>query len=117
MFILKMMLFVVTTTYFVLPIVMLALRDFWMDEDWQTIFVLIPFLYSGMSCCVAQHNIGCEMKRTPIRWIMYELLRWSIIVTMVYGWWNVYMFTVFHSLVWVWCILESTYIKSRVTFV
>jgi hypothetical protein len=96
---------------------MLSLRDIWLEEDWQAIFVLIPFLYSGMSCCVIQHNIGCEMKRAPIRWTVYELLRWSIIVTMVYGWWNVYMFTVLHSLIWGWSILEITYIKSRVTFI
>lgn len=96
---------------------MLALRDFWLEEDWQTTFVLIPFIYSGMSCCIVQLNLGCEMKRTPIRWVMSELLRWSIIVTMVYGWWNVYMFTVFHSLIWVWGILESTYVKHRVTFI
>ena len=114
-----MLIYILIIVYFILPVFMLAFKDIWLEEDWQTMFLLLPFVYFCVSVCVAQHNIGClsYSRRRYIRNTMHELLRWTIIVTMVYGWWNVYMFTVLHSLIWVWGILESTYIKSRVTFV
>lgn len=98
---------------------MLVLKDLWLEDDWHSMFLLIPFVYFCVTVCFAQYNIGCltNSRRKYIRSIMHELLRWTIIVTMIYGWWNVYMFTLLHSLIWVWGILESTYIKSRVTFV
>ena len=106
--------------YISILIVMALHQEMWFQKDWQAVFFFIPVFYLLVFTCIFHYNIGCEFSkrlRARARWIMYELIRWSIIVTMVYGWWNVYMFTVLHSLVCIWGILESTYIKSRITFV
>lgn len=112
-----MLVYFVLLVYFAIPALMIPFREYWWEEEWHGVFYAIPIVYCVFTCCVVQYNLGCYTRIWIIRKVCLEMVRWSIIVTMVYGWWNIYMFTVIHSIIWGWCIIESTYIKPRVTFV
>lgn len=108
--------YVIGIVYFLLPMFMLAFRDYWSMNEYDPLFAMIPFFYSGVMCMFLHGECHCRVPQFLFGF-MREILRWSIVVTMVYGWWNIYMFTVVHTIVWLWGVLKYINSNVRVTFI
>lgn len=106
--------------YFTMPIVLLATRDFWLINSIDYMLALVPWVYLSMTSCILQHDIFLKIKYK--KWvynILKETLRWSVFVMLLYRWFNIYMITLIHSIVWVWSMVYILQPKTidRITYI
>lgn len=104
--------------YFIIPLILLSTRKIWVTNTIDNILVIIPWIYLSITSCIIRYNISTEIKYKKRYYnILKEVLRWIVLVMLLYKWFNIYMITLIHSIIWVWCMIYILQPKIRITYI
>lgn len=108
---------IIAVVYLVLLGLLIGLSDL---EGFHLWVLLIPFAESMLALTLMYYpasELKCNIKL--VRKCSLEVLRWSLLVILVYKIINVYTIIIFTSEIWIWWMIEllQPKIRERITYV
>lgn len=108
---------IIAVVYLILVVLLIGLYNL---EDFYLWVLLVPFAESILALTFMNYpgsELKCNIKL--VRKCSLEVLRWTLLVILVYNIINVYTIVIFTSEIWIWWMLEllQPKIRERITYV
>ena len=108
---------IIAVVYLILVVLLIGLYNL---EDFYLWVLLVPFAESMLALTFMNYpgsELKCNIKL--VRKCSLEVLRWTLLVILVYKTINVYTIIIFTSEIWIWWMIELLQPKiiERITYV